>query len=204
MRALLYKDFYMILKYNGFFMLAVILFITLAGLGTNLFFVMYPPVVMMALGYSSLAYDERSGWLQYADALPYGRKKIVASKYLLSLLCCLTSIILLIISMSVLRLMRGQFDPQQLGLAVVIVAVVSTVYIGVLLPISFWLGTEKGRLVYIILTILACCSGYSIPMPKALPHINLVAAVSLLAAGVILAWIVSYFISVKVFQNRKL
>lgn len=205
MRALLYKDLYMICKYNGFFMAAVILFIVIAGLGTeSLFFAVYPPVIMVALGYSSLAYDERSGWLQYADALPYGRKKIVASKYLLSMFCGLTAMILLVISMTAFRLARGQFDFQQVAIAAAVVVVMSTVYIGVLLPISFWLGTEKGRLVYIILTVLACCSGYSIPMPKVLPQVSLGAIAVLVAIGVILIWSISYGISVKVYQKRKL
>lgn len=204
MRALLYKDCYMILKYNGFFLLAALLFTAVAGIGTQtMFFAVYPPVVMAALGYSSLAYDERSGWLRYADALPYGRKRIVASKYLLSLLCCLATMLLLMISMSAFRLARGQFDLRQLGIVALVVLLACTAYISILLPISFFFGTEKGRLIYIFLTVLFCCGGYSIPMPQiTLPMKWWLFPMVPIGAAVI--WWGSYRLAVKLYQKRKL
>lgn len=205
MRALLYKDCYMILKYNRFLLLMVLVFAVSAGISdAGMFFAVYPPVIMSAMSFSSLAYDERSGWLQYADTLPYGRNKIVASKYLLSLVGCLMPLLVLLISMTVFGLGRGDLDIMQLGAVALIVLTAGTAYICVLLPASFRFGTEKGRLIYILLTVLFCCGAYSIPKPQMLPNFNLGLAAVLLLIGMIVIWGISYLISVKAYQNRKL
>lgn len=205
MRALLYKDCYMIYKYNRFFLITMLLFVIIAGMNeANMFFSIYPTIVLAGLSLSSLAYDERSGWLQYADALPYGRKKIVASKFLLAVLSCLTAMVLMTISIVGFGWARGAFDPMQLVSILVIMLAAGTVYVSIMLPVSFWFGTEKGRMVYILFTVLFCCGAYSIPWPFATQKLDLWFWLGLLAVAMVIIWSVSYLISVQLYQRRKL
>ena len=204
MRALVYKDLVMMYKYNRFLILFALLFAVVAGMNENsMFFAVYPPVVMMALGYSSLAYDERCGWLRYADTLPCGRKKIVTSKYLISLISCGASLIVLMASMTVFGLKRGDLNPMGLGAVALIVLLVGTVYVSLLLPVSFFLGTEKGRFVYILFTVACCCGAYGISWPESLPQINMWLFITLFIVGICLILGTSYLISVKLYQKKK-
>lgn len=89
MKGLLLKDYYMLLKYCRPYALIVLIFgaCSLAD-GGNLFMLAYPAVLCGINSVSLLAYDEKSRWQQYCETMPYTRKQVVDSKYLLSFTYC--------------------------------------------------------------------------------------------------------------------
>ena len=87
MKGLLLKDYYMLLKYCRPYALIVLIFgvCSLAD-GGNLFMLAYPAVLCGINSVSLVAYDEKSRWQQYCETMPYTRKQVVDSKYLMSFL----------------------------------------------------------------------------------------------------------------------
>ena len=127
----------------------------------------------------------------------------MASKYLISLISCGASLIVLMASMTVFGLKRGDLNPMGLGAVALIVLLVGTVYVSLLLPVSFFLGTEKGRFVYILFTVACCCGAYGISWPESLPQINMWLFITLFIVGICLILGTSYLISVKLYQKKK-
>ena len=59
---------------------------------SNMFFVFYPCLFCGMVPVNLLAYDERSRWLQYSGTLPYTRAQIVSGKYLIGLICGISTL----------------------------------------------------------------------------------------------------------------
>ncbi len=207
MAGLLYKDLYVVWKNNRMLLLMALIFLVLGGLeGESMFFILYPPLVLTALGMSSLAYDERSKWLQYADALPYGRRKLVASKYLLSAMACGVCVLLTVVFQLWSGAFRGGLDPAGLILLLGAVVLVSTVQAVILLPVSFRFGTEKSRFVYLICLGGFGAASFMLPVPGyVLPLPWPVTAVGLgIIAGCAVLWVASYLLAAKLYAGREL
>lgn len=220
MRGLLYKDLIVTWKTCRMVILAALIFAVVAGMRSeSLFFAVYAPIVMTATVLTTLAYDERSGWLGYADGLPYGRDTIVKSKYVMAFLCCMAAILVTAIVGVASVLFYGPVEDAVLNdviyhrtvtlPAVAFTALeqllVGTIQTVILLPVSLRFGVEKGRLVYIICIIVFF--GLSMYLPK--PGIVLGPGALMLeylvvVAACILLWVASYFIGAAVFRKRDL
>ena len=205
MAALFYKDCYMIYKYYRMLMVMVVVFLVSLGMNGSMFFAVYPAIVMTAMSLSTLSYDERSRWLQYADTMPYGRKKIVGSKYLLAGVGCLAAMALAAgIELCVGLAQRNADWYVNLAGMLGMMLLVGTIHTAVVLPISFKFGTERGRFIYIICIAVFSALAYAWPMPGAVWHGGLWLSVGLLAVGCGALWVISYWISVRLFQSREL
>lgn len=85
MKGLLLKDWYMMKKYCMAYLLITVVFLAVSCVSDNIFFTFYPCLLCGMIPINLLSYDERSGWIQYSGALPYTKKQIVSSKYLVGL-----------------------------------------------------------------------------------------------------------------------
>ena len=112
MKGLLLKDYYMLLKYCRPYALIVLIFgvCSLAD-GSNLFMLAYPAVLCGINSVSLLAYDEKSRWQQYCETMPYTRKQVVDSKYLLSFLLIAGLSVVLAAAHGLVGAVRGIFNP---------------------------------------------------------------------------------------------
>ena len=205
MAAMLYKDLMVVLKTSIYIIFAAVLFAVLAGVSSgSYFFLVYPVIVLGALGFSCLSYDERCGWLSYAVALPGGRNRIVTEKYLLALLGMGAAILLTLISIGICDLVRGTFLAERMLWAVWVGLLIGTVQICLLLPVSFGMGTEKGRIIYLVCIGAACGASFLIPgngleLPAAPPWISF-----LIPLACAVAWGISWWISKTLFSKREL
>lgn len=169
MKGLITKDLFMIKKYFGLYFLMDIVFIVLAFVSPeNVMFLMIPALLTGVIPITLLAYDERSRWTEYSGVLPYSRTQIASAKYLVGLI--LQSVMCVILY--ILLLLRGayydMFDPAGSAVTVLILFAAALVFPAVCLPFCFALGTEKGRIVYMItiaaiVAVLAAISNSGVP-----------------------------------------
>lgn len=204
MLALIYKDLYSIWRYNRLLLLGVGLWVLITGVKPDMdFFAAYASVLCTGMGLSALAYDERSKWLQYADALPYGRKTVVRSKYLLSGLLCLAAIVLMVLVQLAAWLLRGENSLLHLATMVWEMMILGTMNAALTLPIAFRIGVERARIVYIVVGI--CMLSFYLPQPGIVlgtgPALGGIAGTVVLCAAV---WAASCALAVRLYQSREL
>lgn len=153
MKALLRKDFYVAKKQEGVLLGLALLFCLLPKMGTlaNT----YAVVMAIMIPLSTITYDEQCKWDKYAAMLPYTPWQIVWSKYVLTFLCLFAGAAMILLA-SAMRAVYGEgllYGEELLGNLALLLAVL--LMLDVSLPLVYRFGSEKGRLV-MILVMLAC------------------------------------------------
>lgn len=159
------------------------------------------------LAYTSIAMDERDGWNRFVLTTGYSRKEYVLSKYLLgvagTLFCSLTMGVFSLIGMSM-----GKISAEN-NIAFLLPVLIggTLIMLSVELPLSFWFGMEKARLLSIL--VIALAFGF-VGAFSAITEENsglLVGGwngISLMAVLLsVIVVIVSVLISLKVFDRRE-
>ena len=105
-----------------------------------------PPFIVVMLFMSTFSYDEYNKWDAYAVTLPNGRKSVVASKYLATLILIAISIAITIILNLLVGLINSNINYEEFFPAIMscffgIILVESIIY-----PFIFKYGIEKGRI----------------------------------------------------------
>ena len=205
MKGLLLKDLTMMLKYGRITLLACLLFSVAGCFGEpNLFFMLYPVVIGSVMAQSLIAYDERSGWDSYCDALPVTRAQVVTGKYLIALIVFAVFFILGVTGQLISSVRGGG---QSILSVIALLAAGGLIIPAVLLPFSFRFGTEKGRVVYLVTVGLALGSvaalGYVKGSNPSGLNMTSGAALGLLLTAVVV-FIVSWRLSILLYKNREL
>ncbi len=151
MKALLYKDLLTLWKQLRMYLLMCVIF-QVASIGGEDFEFMrfYPLILVSSLPHTLMAYDERSGWERYALALPVSRKKLVSAKYLIGLLLMALAFALAAVTGLVRSWQVGVFDPFGYFFELSVLLTLGISVMSVALPMTFRLGTEKGRLMNMV------------------------------------------------------
>lgn len=107
------------------------------------------------LAYNSISMDERDGWNRFVLTTGYNRKEYVLSKYLLAIagtvICSMTLGIFSVIGQNL-----GKIGMENNLLSILPVLMAGTVImLSIALPLSFWFGMEKARLLSILIIALA-------------------------------------------------
>ena len=105
-----------------------------------------PPFIVVMLFMSTFSYDEYNKWDAYAITLPNGRKSVVTSKYLATLILIAISIIITIVLNIIVGLINNNINldsmlPTMIGCFFGIILVEAIIY-----PFIFKYGIEKGRI----------------------------------------------------------
>lgn len=169
MKALLLKDFYVIWKQMRIF-LVVVLLLSLVNSTFNCVFIV---VWCSMLPYTAMAYDERSHWNQLAAMMPYSRRDVVLSKYVLGWLCMVAAGVLCLVMQTVAgRFFSGEATSGGILLVSLCLGAVS---LAVTLPAILRFGVERGRMVFMaVLFGVAVAAGilldasdlhFSLPLP---------------------------------------
>lgn len=209
MIGLLLKDIYTMRQYGKtlLFMLVFFAFISSGLDNPAVFFEGFIILMSMMLTISSFSYDDLARWDRYALSLPIARKEIVASKYLLSIVLCLSGTLLsFLLSMLVLA-----FKPvenfgftEQLYATAAIVSV-AFFFTGILLPMTFKFGVEKSRLLMFVIfaaptAAVIALDKIGVPMPT---EASLLGFFKLLPFIMILLYYLSYRLSVRIFAGKE-
>lgn len=204
MKGLLLKDIYVAKKNLRTFLVMILAFSlgSLAVRDSGNFFLCYGIVLMPGITMSLISYDERYHWDTYAGAMPLNREQMVTEKYLLHLGMVLVWLPVLLVLQHFQQVPAFGGSPLTLLVAGLNLGLLLP---GILLPIIFALGTEKGRAGYYVVLfggmILATVSeeltsltGY---VPEAMAGIVLI----LLPAAV---YGLSWRIAIRLYKQRNL
>ena len=212
MKGLLKKEFYMAWRYCKMYLVIIVIFlgITFAiGNGElNFFFVIYPFLMIGMIPMTLLAYDERSGWLQYSAALPCSRGQIVSVKFLSGSLYVVITVAAYLAVFAGLSMANGgslaEVGPSLLPMGALCLTA-GLVTPTLCLPFTFALGVEKGRLSYYAAIVIICVLG-----PQALrlggvtalaPYL---AKTSRLLLAVAALYALSWQLSIALYKRREL
>lgn len=179
MKALLYKDSFVLLKNSRAFLLMIVIFAVIGAMNMMVFALLFS--VLMPV--TALAYDERAGWGQYAAAMPYSRRELVQSKYVLGILSLVFTSLLASVANGILLLLGRSHDSNLVLLPLFFF--IAILMLSLMLPPMFKLGVERGRGVYYCLLVFvailsAACANILFAVPK-LPILPLTGIVAVLA-----------------------
>ena len=204
MKGLLLKDIYVAKKNLRTFLVMILAFSlgSLAVRENGNFFLCYGIVMMPGITMSLISYDERYHWDSYAGAMPLSREQLVTEKYLLHLGMVLVWLPVLLL------FQRFQQVPAFGGapLALLVAGLnLGLLLPGILLPIIFALGTEKGRAGYYVVLfggmILATVSEKLTSRTGFVPEAMAGIVLLLLPAAV---YVLSWRIAIRLYKQRNL
>ena len=199
MKGLLLKDWYLTVKYLRMLILISLLFAAMSVFSPeNGFFRIYPAVMFAMIPVSLYSYDDREKWTVYVQAFPVSRAQYVTGKYLFGVLGMAALVALL----TVLYLISGA---EGFVGAVTLSLVLGLGSASLMLPVLFRFGAEKGRIAYLIFIGVICGGGAALSLAApseggaAMPTPS-----AALCAGMIVFYILSWRLSVALYQKREL
>lgn len=211
MKGLLLNDLYMALKYCRAFFFAVIVFGVMAVIGDETdFFVMYSMLLASMTPITLMSYDEKSGWNVYQDTFPYTRCQMVSVKYVVALVSMGIAWVISIASMGVSILHGGTMVWPDYFIFALNLLAVGLIVSGLLLPVVFQYGCEKGRIVYYIIFIVFGAGVAILEMTYQVQtimehlYIPLLIFPPMLIVFAIGFFVLSWLVSVKIYKNREL
>ncbi|MGN0295407.1 MAG: ABC-2 transporter permease [Lachnospiraceae bacterium] len=209
MKGLFLKDCYMIKKYCRAVLFLMIVFLAVSAVGEdNLFFTIYPMMVASIIPTTLLSYDEKSGWNVYSGTLPCSRAQLVSVKYLMAAVLIAG---LWIIS-TVIQCIRAAAGVgvawEELAWILSILLMLGLFSSGIIMPIMFKYGVEKGRIAYYITIAIVCGGG--VAFPQIVENIHFSVAVQgylipvLFAAAGLALFGISWIVSIKIYEKREI
>lgn len=213
MYGLIVKDVLNLMRASKQIVLVFILYVGLSFFLKNNTFA--PMMLVFFLAYqviSSFGYDDLVKWERFAMTMPITRKQLVRSKYLLLLLLTGIGVVFGCAVGGLLEIVTPTPEGRFLNIALSVLAVggVFLLMFSVQLPILFKFGSEKARMFLIIVFMvpaafvyggIALIKKYNIPMPSESTWKLLLGLTPVILAALL---IISYMISVKVFQKKEL
>ena len=193
MKALVLKDFYVLWKQMRMFLLIMVLLSVVGGIFNSVFVVVWCAM----LPYTAMAYDERSHWDRLAAMMPYSRRDIVLSKYVLGWLCMAAAMVLSLVFQTAASVVTRE-SPTLSALAMSFLG--GVIALDITLPMVLRFGVERGRWGFMVIIFgVAALGGAIAGMAEELPSISLPAMVLLPLAAVI-ATAVSIPLSMKLYK----
>lgn len=193
MRALVLKDFYVLWKQMRMFLLIMVLLSVVGGIFNSVFVVVWCAM----LPYTAMAYDERSHWDQLAAMMPYSKRDIVLSKYVLGWLCMAAAMVLSLVFQTAASAFTHE-SPTLSALAMSFLG--GVIALDITLPMVLRFGVERGRWGFMVIIFgVAALGGAIAGMAEELPSISL-PVIALLPLAAVIATVISIPLSMKLYQ----
>ena len=158
MKGLLLKDWFVIWKQCRYLLFVPAVFLAVSALSDDSqFFAIFAFLLSAMYPMTVMGLDEQSKWERYALTMPFRRRNLVLSKYLLSF-CSL----FLYGVLYLLLVLLFKHDPEAMKVSVMLTSVgisIGILYSALAYPFLFKLGMEKGRIWYLILIVVVCGNG---------------------------------------------
>lgn len=146
-RGLLLKDIYELWAQSKVLLLLIAAYLLIPALtGGNAMLGSVGLLLLAMLPASALGYDERCKWERYARAMPVKRSELYLGKLLLGVL----AVVLGAAAQACAALLAGH---TELLARLPVTVLAAVVYLAVSLPLLFKLGLEKGRILFLLLTV---------------------------------------------------
>lgn len=205
MKGLILKDLY-IIKGNFKSILAILVGMTILVLNNMTSISFFLPFFCVMMCLSTFSYDDFNNWNPYAISLPNGRKNVVKSKYVATLIMCLLSTVFSILLIYFLSLYKSDISFSDnimslLGSVSGILILVSCMY-----PCFYKFGSEKGRIfmfvgVFAIMAILGLLFS-NINIESFLNSIEKYLCI-MIPIILFIFLLSSYIISLKIYNNKE-
>ena len=156
MKGLLIKDFLSIRRQAKVYLFIGVLWVGMSVVNKDTaFFQGFIVLICSMMPITALAYDERAHFEKYALTMPLSRKDLVVSKYLFGVICTGGAILIGVAFELLLSLFSHSRVSPTMGLTLSTLFGVGLLFISFTMPIMFKFGTEKGRIIYMALAVLA-------------------------------------------------
>lgn len=156
MKGLILKDFYTSVKALRSYFAIMALFIAASFMNADLYFCAATPCLICGMfPQSLLAFDERSKWESYCGALPIRKSDMVSAKYIFSLIIIAITLVASAIVHAFRFLVTDTFGWSSYWMMLAAIIVFSCIAVAIQLPYVFKYGTEKGRIAYWVMVIVA-------------------------------------------------
>ena len=183
MKGLLLKDFYVLMKQLKLYLVIIVILSAIPSVNMTSFGIIYAAMLPVTI----IAFDERSKWDQLAVMMPYTRNDLVFSKFLIGYIgVAVTSLISIGIQL-VIAAVNGQALVMEQILSVVLIAFASVFLLAIYLPFLFWLGVERGRILFLVLMAIVFLGMMSIDSIKKLVEQSTITPAVLLLGGAVAA-----------------
>lgn len=202
MKGLLLKDYYTLLKQLKFYLIFIVIFALIPSMNFSNIAMVYAAMLPITV----IAYDERCKWDQLAIMMPYSKQELVFSKYLIGYIGVALCMALSFGLQGIISAFGGAPFTQETALAIIITAFVALLLMAINLPFMFWLGVERGRVVFMVLIAATVFIGMmSADSVKKLLDVSTITPALLIAIGAIAALgvnIASMQISNRLYQKK--
>ncbi len=207
MKALLLKDWFVIWKQCRIMLLVPLVFVVISGMmpgNEGDFFRIFAVMILAMFPITVMGLDERNKWEIYAATMPYSKRDMVLSKYVLAMIGVVTGCVLsAVVGMS---MNPDSFSPILLTASFTC----GCLYISFIMPVIFRFGVEKGRMWFILIVVAlsAGLGGASTvlnpedPMAPPAMHISNASVILLPIIGLILLAL-SAILSISIYNKRE-
>ncbi len=150
MTGLILKDFLILRKTLRTYLFIMIVYTAIAfsGVWTADIVGGLMVVVLMMLPMNIFAYDKQCQWDTYGLALPVGRTKTVAARYLCVLLLCVLSVALTAVLGAALYAAGRVDEPVEFMVTCSVMGLMSVLVNAILLPFLYKFGPERARMMF--------------------------------------------------------
>ena len=151
MKGLLYKDLFAVVKYYKSYFFMILIFLAASWFDPeNLFYSLYPCILVGSIIVSLISMDESSKWNMTCGFLPFSQTQLVCVKYLIGLILASSFLVITIGGQTVRMMVQDALVWEELGLMAVMMISTGFLMPGLMLPFIYKFGVEKGRLAYIV------------------------------------------------------
>ena len=206
MIALLRKDIYVADKQARLLIVLALIFCLIPNMGA--FSSTYALMTAFMIPINSLAYDDKSKWDKYAAMLPYRISELVGSKYLLCVIY--TGLAFLIVAFGTavqgLVVTKAGIDWTDLWETELVLIVTMVFIMALTLPLLYRFGTERGRMLMVLMLGAALGMGLGlVKIAKTLhiPGLPLPLIVTAGVAAAVLLTVISVRLSMRFYRNRR-
>lgn len=153
MKGLIKKDFLLIKSNVKLIVLMLFVFSIMTIQGQfDISFVV--PFIVVMIFMSTFSYDEYNKWDTYAITIQNGRKNIVKSKYIASLILIVVSIIITFLLNFITSLVNSNLDLDKFISTLSGTAFATILILSIMYPFIFKFGIEKGRIGMFVITFV--------------------------------------------------
>lgn len=196
MKGLLLKDFYVLSKQLKLFLVMMVVFSIIPGGYLSAFAIMYASMMPI----TTIGYDERSKWKKMASMMPYGKEELVMSKYIVGYVVTFGMTIIAMIARTVYGIIEGTDLIEGIG-TLYIVFLLAAFVEALNLPIILKLGVEKGRMLFVLITVVFTV-GVTGLIAKANLDISIGLFLIIATVVIAIANLISIKISIRVYNNE--
>ncbi len=159
MKGLITKDLYMSAGYGKFFLIISGLMLALSVAvqpGESMLLLFFPVLLCAAMVMGLMNYDDASGWSRYVGTIPCTRAQIVTARYIVAAILLGGTLALVALARVASMLIYGGFSLGTLLEDMSLPFIMSSLMVGIALPVMYRFGAEKGRLAYMVITGVVC------------------------------------------------